>query len=179
MTAMRTSARTTRRRAEEALTGFGLEGPVSIEGLKRKLEAARGRRIIIETAQSEYFAETACGVWWECDSFDVVFVPRDASPWLREHTIFHEFSHMIFRHQGLAACENSDAGLRSFVARTMPDLDPDMVTGSLHQRTDYTGQDEREAEMLASLLTLRRAEPHDVPLSNPEAETLRRALGGA
>jgi hypothetical protein len=172
------TAKAVKRRAESALSAFGFTGPVSIATLKSALEAERGRPIVIETAERELFTDTACGLWWECDAFDLIFVPEDADPLLRDHTIFHEFGHMIFRHRGEAECADSGAlAMRSFLAKTMPDLNVDKVVGSLHQRTDYGGHAEREAEVLASLLSL-RADADARRLANGEADTLRRALGG-
>lgn len=168
-----------RRRAERALAGIGFTGPVSTGTLRSALEDLRGRPIHVERADRSMFVDTACGVWWECDRFDVVFVPEDADPLLRDHTVFHEFGHMIYRHHGDPACTPSAAdALRSFVTRALPDLDADTVTGSLHQRTDYSGPAERDAEVLASLLTL-RADADARRLRDREAESLRRALGGA
>lgn len=179
MTVRRTTTRATKRRAERTLAAFGYTGPVSTATMKAALEQVRGRPIHIEAADRSLFVDTACGVWWECDRFDVVFVPEDADRLLRDHTVFHEFGHMIYRHHGESACATSGAqALRSFLSRTMPDLDADKVAGSLHQRTDYTGEAEREAEVLASLLTL-RADADAKRLGDREAESLRRALGGS
>ena len=81
---------------------------------------------------------------------------------------------MILRHRG-SACAGEV--LREVLARVLPDLDPDTVMGSLHRRSDYGVAAEREAEVLASLLTLRDATDAD-RLGDREAEALRHALSG-
>ncbi|MBB2923622.1 hypothetical protein [Cellulomonas cellasea] len=163
-----------RRRAEEALDELGLRGPATVDALVHHLAEQRQRPLLVETAPAAFFADTACGAWWESEHLDLVFVPEDADPVLRDHTIRHELAHMILRHRG-SACAGEV--LREVLARVLPDLDPDTVMGSLHRRSDYGVAAEREAEVLASLLTLRDATDAD-RLGDREAEALRHALSG-
>lgn len=163
-----------RRRAEQALDGLDLRGPATVEALVRHLSEQRRRPLLVETAPAAFFADTACGAWWESEHLDLVFVPEDADPVLRDHTVRHELAHMILRHRGTACGGDM---LREVLARVLPDLDAGTVMGSLHRRSDYTLDAEREAEVLASLLTLRAATDVD-RLPDRQAEALRRALSG-
>lgn len=163
-----------RRRAEEALDELGLRGPAGVDALVQHLAEQRQRPLLVETAPAAFFADTACGAWWESEQLDLVLVPEDADPVLRDHTVRHELAHMILRHSG-SVCAGDV--LRDVLRRVVPDLDPDTVLGSLHRRSDYTVAAEREAEELASLLTLRAATDAD-RLRDREAEALRHALSG-
>ncbi len=162
-----------RRRVEAALDGLGIDGPLTNDVLKGALEERRGRPIYVQDAPAVLFSDTACGAWWETEHVDVILVPEDADPMLREHTIRHEYAHMILRHQGIACGTES---MTEVIRQIMPDLDPGKVLGMLN-RSDFTGHAEREAELLASLLTLRSLEA-DAPLADAEAEALRQALSG-
>lgn len=163
-----------RRRLQAAVDELGLSGPITNDAIKSVLEERRGRPIHIETAPAEMFAHVACGVWWETANVDVILIPDDVDPMLMAHTVRHEFAHMILRHQGTAC---GQLAMEDVLRRLMPDLDPGKVLAML-ARTDFTGYAEREAEMLASMLTL-RASDGDQVLANPEAEALRLALAVA
>lgn len=159
-----------RRKVEAALDELALPGPLTNDRLKAALEEQRGRPIHIQDAPAALFADTACGVWWETEHFDLILVPEDSDAALRAHTIRHEFAHMILRHQGLACGSES---MTEVIRQVLPDLDPGKVLGMLN-RSDFTGHAEQEAEMLASLLTL-RADATEA-LATAEAEALRQAL---
>ena len=162
-----------RRQAERALADLGLTGPITSDQVKATLEAHRGRPIYIQTAPAAMFDNAACGAWWETEHIDLILVPEDADPMLQRHTVFHEFGHMILRHQG-AACGTES--ITAVLRKIMPDLDPAKVLAML-ARSGYEGPAEREAEMLASLLTLRTTDTATTP-TNAETEALRQALAG-
>lgn len=162
-----------RRRAEAALEDLGLGRDVTDERLRTALEERRGKPIVVVPAPADVFADTACGAWWEAAHVDVVLVPEDADPMLRAHTVRHELAHMVLRHQGSA---NGSAAMADLLRRVLPDLDPDKVLGML-TRSEFSGPAEREAEMLATVLTL-RADDATSTLAVAEAEALRRMLTG-
>ncbi|MFI7603374.1 hypothetical protein [Actinoplanes sp. NPDC049681] len=81
---------------------------------------------------------------------DYVFFDPDTSRLHAEHIVLHELAHMLSGHTtGL------DGG-NAAVARLVPDLDPRTVHTILG-RVSYTTAQEREAEMLASLIRARGA----------------------
>ncbi|WP_157868841.1 hypothetical protein [Streptomyces atriruber] len=59
--------------------------------------------------------------------------------------MLHEIGHLLFNHHAVGAKDTHMFG------DLLPDLDASLVTGLLG-RTDYTTRQEREAEMLASLI---------------------------
>jgi hypothetical protein len=71
----------------------------------------------------------------------------------QEHIIGHELGHLLCEHEAAPMIE-------AHVSRLLlPDLDPQLVQRFL-ARTDYTAVEERQAEMVASLIS-RAANRHD------------------
>ncbi|MEU4218208.1 hypothetical protein [Actinoplanes sp. NPDC026623] len=142
--------------------------PFTLDAFLIKLEARRGRRIILRS--SDYVPGVACGMWLRLADVDVIVYARTA-PLHEEHIVLHEVGHMLCRHQGGTA-------LGEDVTRVlMPDLDPAMVR-SLLNRGAYTDIEEQEAELFATLLLERVADrrPSDNPVDAdlaPELDRLR------
>jgi hypothetical protein len=88
-----------------------------------------------------------CGLWVATATTDLIFYERVTTPPHQEHIILHELSHVLCDHQRAPDM----AGL-------LPDLDPEMVHRVLG-RAGYTSEEEREAELLASLIR-QRARSH-------------------
>jgi hypothetical protein len=89
------------------------------------------------------------GLWIATESADVLFYEQATTPPHQEHIILHELSHLLCNHY------DGDLVDASHMRRLLPDLDPEMVRRVLG-RTTYHAVEEREAELLASLI-LRRA----------------------
>jgi hypothetical protein len=94
-----------------------------------------------------------CGLWVATATTDLVFYERVTTPPHQEHIILHELSHMLCDHQRAAL-----SGLAAQVEELLPNLDPEMVHRVLG-RAGYTSEEEREAELLASLIR-QRARSH-------------------
>jgi hypothetical protein len=90
-----------------------------------------------------------CGLWVATASTDLIFYERVTTPPHQEHIILHELSHVLCDHQRAAS-----AALGSQVEELLPNLDPEMVHRVLG-RAGYTSEEEREAELLASLIRQR------------------------
>lgn len=114
-----------------------------------------------------------CGLWIDRVDSDVIGYPVDARHAL--HIVLHEVGHMLRSHRGRAPV--ADSQLASF----MPDLDPVMVRAVLG-RSVYSDVEEREAELVASLIMHRcggRSLSSPVPATDdPIAHRVRRAFGG-
>ncbi|UCM87983.1 regulator component [Streptomyces marincola] len=96
----------------------------------------------------------ACGLWVGTDEADFVFYEARTAPIHREHIILHEIAHMLVVHHRApmgdsGSGKNGDVGgeLRGLLDGLQPHL-----IKRLMQRTSYTTAEEREAEMLASLM---------------------------
>jgi hypothetical protein len=154
----------------QALVEAGdLPDPFTLDEFLAKLEARRGRRIMLRP--SDYVPGRACGMWLQLTDVDVIVYARTA-PLHEEHIVLHEVGHMMCRHRG-------EPSLGDDIARMlMPDLDPAMVR-SLLNRGSYSDIEEQEAELFATLLLERVADrrpaeaaPLDADLA-PQMDRLR------
>ena len=106
------------------------------------LAQRRGRPIVLQTIDA---GVGPCGAWLACPSADLVLYERHTSALHQQHIILHEVSHLLCGHDA----ESVDASELS--ALLLPDVRPDVVQRVL-RRTTYSAEDEREAELLASLI---------------------------
>jgi hypothetical protein len=87
----------------------------------------------------------ACGIWVSDETADYVFYQKETSPLHRLHIILHELSHIMCGHRPIPL---GDACIE---ATLFPDLRPELIRRFL-PRTAYSTDEEREAEVLATLL---------------------------
>lgn len=98
-------------------------------------------------------------MWVPTGTFDAVFYERDTSPIHQMLIIGHELGHLLAGHRPAAVLDPDAAKL------LLPDLDPQTVQRFLG-RSNYAAEEEREAEMIGSLL-LRRLRDSSNP-AGPE-----------
>jgi hypothetical protein len=89
------------------------------------------------------------GAWLRTATGDVIVIDRDASPLHRDHILAHELAHVLLGHDQL------DGHAATAV---LPGLDPAVVRGVL-ARHGSRHAEEREAELLASLIMVRVTSP--------------------
>ena len=129
-----------RRRCEARLRGIRVPSPFDLDAFCAEVADRRGRPLR-RHAVPGLSADAPCGLWVGTDKADHVFYDPGTSPLHAEHIVLHELAHILSGHSG------ADAGL----ARLFPDLDPATVRRVLG-RVSYTTAQEREAEMMASLI---------------------------
>ncbi|MCA1723417.1 MAG: hypothetical protein LC748_04035 [Thermomicrobia bacterium] len=95
------------------------------------------------------------GAWAAMESIDIVFYEQHATPFHQQHIVLHELSHILCDHQGFAI---TDEGLRSLLLTDVP-----IERLRTLQSNHYSDEDEREAEVLASLILER--------VNNAQADT--------
>jgi hypothetical protein len=132
-------------RSERRLRGVRVPSPFDLDAFCAELAGRRGRPLIRRPVPG-LSAEAPCGLWIATDRADHVFYDPGTSPLHAEHIVLHELAHMI--------CSHSGAG--DALPRLFPDLDPATVRRVLG-RVSYTTDQEREAEMVASLIRGRSA----------------------
>jgi IrrE N-terminal-like domain len=129
----------------QALVGrLALPRPFSVDAMVSELAQQRGRPIELRTLPSGTMTN-ACGLWISTDARDEIYVEEKTTPFHREHIILHELGHMLCDHESAEADEPSP------LARFLPDLSPDLIRRLLG-RTNYTTEQEQEAELVASLI---------------------------
>ncbi|GIM95392.1 hypothetical protein [Paractinoplanes toevensis] len=136
-----------RHRSEQRLRGIRVPAPFDLDAFCGEVAARRGRPLIRRPIPG-LSAEAPCGMWIATDAADHVFYDPGTSPLHAEHIVLHELAHILSGH----------AGADGTLARLFPDLDPATVRRVLG-RVSYTTAQEREAEMMASLIRGRSAPP--------------------
>lgn len=160
--------RTLRKRCEARLRELDLPDPFDVRAFRDRLAARRGRPILLCAARSDL---GPCGLWVAGPSLDVVFYEAVTSPLHQDHIVLHELCHLACDHHALPL---SEAALAELLC---PHLDQSVVQHVL-PRAAYSSDEEREAEILASLILDRasggppRREPR--PLDVETVEVLHR-----
>jgi hypothetical protein len=134
-----------RRRCERLLRGIPIPHPFDLDAFCAGLAARRGRPLHLRPVPG-LSADAPCGLWIGTAEADHVFYDPGTSPLHAEHIVLHELAHILSGHTGSAGA----------LDRLFPDLDPATVRHVLG-RVGYTTAQEREAEMIASLIRGRSA----------------------
>ncbi|MER6390833.1 hypothetical protein ACFXEL_26480 [Streptomyces sp. NPDC059382] len=134
-----------RKRCENILGHLDLTHPFSLDSLCARMEEQRGRPIRLHPLPREAAESGVCGLWVGTARVDYVFYEAQTTPLHREHIVLHELGHILFGHHSLEG-EESDGHAP-------------VVLG----RTNYTTRQEREAEMLASMIRMRAVGPGPRP----------------
>ncbi|MBG6066253.1 ImmA/IrrE family metallo-endopeptidase [Micromonospora ureilytica] len=154
-----------RRRCEQLVAELEVPEPFDIQKLCDVLGERRGRPIHLVPLRLP--AQTVCGMCVPTGDFDAIFFEQDTSPLHQLLIIGHELGHLLAGHQ---ATEVLDADASRLL---LPDLDPQLVQRSLG-RSNYAADEEREAEMIGSLLLRRvrgnRSDMDDAPLHGEDVE---------
>jgi hypothetical protein len=132
------------RRACAALVDqLDIPEPFDAAELCRRLAAQRSRPIhLLPIALS---SDGPCGLWLASRTADYVFYEQRTSRLHQEHIILHEVGHLVCQHEHSALIDEDAA------AMLLPSLAPAMVERAL-KRTGYSGREEQQAEMIASLI---------------------------
>ncbi len=146
------SLRALRRSSRARLTELGLPDTFDLSILQDRLSATRGKPIHILPMSLEVAGP--CGLWISVDDAEYILYEEKTSRHHREHIIAHEFSHMICDHRIMAA---SPAAART-TARLFPGLEPSAAQRVL-VRENLSDAQEREAEMLASIILTSAGRP--------------------
>jgi hypothetical protein len=152
----------------------GIPTPLVPEEFLSRLADHRGRPIELRPFQHGEVPDGICGLWIDRSDRDVIGFPTDARH--GSHIVLHEVGHMLCGHRGRAAVGDSQ------LAGFMPDLDPAMIRAVLG-RSVYSETEEREAELIASLImdrAISSAPRGTVQFADldPVSQRLQRTFGG-
>ncbi|MBB2943726.1 hypothetical protein FB565_003455 [Actinoplanes lutulentus] len=129
-----------RQRCAERLRGLRVPDPFDLDQFCAEVSASRGKPLQ-RRPLSGLGPGAPCGLWLGLPSADYVFYDPETSPLHAEHIVLHEIAHML--------CDHQPKGDLS--ALLFPDLDPALI-GHVLGRAGYTTDQEREAELLASMI---------------------------
>jgi hypothetical protein len=142
-----------RQRCEARLSELDLPSPFDVRRFCERLARRRGRPIVLQPVVSG----TGCyGLWVAMPSADVVYYERETSLLHQGHIILHELCHLLSGHRP------APVSLEEAARLLLPDLQPELVRRLL-QRAGYSTDEEREAEILASLILERAARTPPAP----------------
>ncbi len=110
-----------------------------------------------------------CGLWVPAAKADYIFYERDTSPLHQAHIVLHELSHLLCGHRSGALSQGELGRL------LLPDLPGNLVQGVL-PRSAYLAEEEREAELLASLILERVARRNTPRPMEPDVASLLERL---
>jgi hypothetical protein len=136
------SRRQLHRRFAALLRDLPMPVPFDARALCEQVAVRRGRPIRLTPVAR---LTGVCGLWVATETTDLIFYEQETTHPHQEHIILHELSHLLCNHYpaSLPLAEQAQS--------LLPDLDPEMVQRVLG-RAGYSSAEEREAEMLASLI---------------------------
>lgn len=158
-----------RTRYEARVRALELPTPFSAYAFCELLAARRGRPILLQPITSR---ASPCGLWVATSTTDYIFYEQETSRLHQEHIILHEACHILCAHHSTSIAEAELPRL------LFPDLCPETVRRVLRRAT-YSTRDEREAELLASLILERvtRTESAAPKRGDSQTTTLLDRLG--
>lgn len=114
---------------------------------------ARNRSITLMPVDATMLANSPCGLWLVREHDDIILYEDGTSEYHADQIILHELGHMLLGHD-----KSVGTSVKALMlTRLTPHLDSATVKAALG-RSDYHDDQEREAEMFASLMMVRRSE---------------------
>ncbi|MCX4751213.1 regulator component [Kitasatospora sp. NBC_01287] len=142
---------------EERLARLELPHRFGTQQLRQAVAAMRGKPIVLRALPNSA-ADAPCGIRVETPTADVLFVEQGTSAAHQMHILAHEISHILCDHPGSLALGDD---VTSAIG-----LNPTLVQ-RMSGRTAYTTTDEREAELMATLIRQRVYRERLLPARRP------------
>ncbi|MCZ7414802.1 MULTISPECIES: hypothetical protein [unclassified Streptomyces] len=147
-----------RARCEAVADALDLPRPFDLDVLCERIAAERGRPLRLVPLEAAPDGSLPCGVWVATRNTDLIFYEPATSSFHKLQIVLHELSHMLLGHG------SPDAERPAYVSRLMPEPDGEPVEDDedeldmdqlLHilGRTSYSDDEERDAELLATILS--------------------------
>lgn len=157
-TASRRPGRALWKRAREVAGAVSLPEPFDAETFTASLAAERGRPIELMPVSAPEGAP--CGLLMSTERADYILFPTNTTALHRQHILLHEVGHLLCGHTGADPGVDGVAIDAAAGRQLMPNLSPELVRRVLG-RTTYTEVEEREAELVATLLAQRVVRPEE------------------
>jgi hypothetical protein len=157
-----------RRRCRRELQSLGIETPLRVDALCRRLGERRGRPIRL--VPHPLPIPGPFGVWIATGSADYILYQRETSKVHQDHIILHEVGHIMADHRSTVSSDE-------IWQQLLPDISVDVTKKTLW-RTSYDEEHEREAELVATII-LEWASVLDYVASSvdPSVDRVQSALG--
>jgi hypothetical protein len=121
------------------------------------LARMRGRPIRLVPTNTAAMTDSPCGLWITRDDDDLILHDTGTSAYHIDQIVCHEVGHMVLGHSRCEKLGDEKARQIQLCVSLLPDLDPATVHAILG-RTSYPNDEERDAEMFASMLMVAAAE---------------------
>jgi len=158
---------------ERLVAGIEVPKPFDIRQFCQNVAEHRGRPISLYEVAGMAGEEAPYGAWVAVSDEDRIYLEQNTSPLHRTQIVLHECAHMLCGHAPNALKDEA------FLREVVPDVD---LAAIMHMfgRHGYTTEQEREAEMTASILLSRTGLNHAETVPADDTGTLGRlseALG--
>lgn len=134
--------------------------PWDLDVFIQNIAAQRGRPIHLIPTETAALAGSPCGLWLTRDHDDLILHEIGTSAYHISQIVAHEIGHMMLGHGRTRAFGADREREIEMCQKVLPDIDPAAVNAVLG-RTDFESDQERDAEMFASILLIAAAEAAD------------------
>lgn len=124
------------------------------------LAEMRGRPIRLVPTDTAALADSPCGIWVARDHDDLILHEIGTTDYHIDQIVGHEIGHMLLGHRRNPAFGDDKAREHDLCRQVLPDIDPQSVRAVLG-RTNGGSDQERDAEMFASLLMIAANEANE------------------
>ena len=124
------------------------------------LAEMRGRPITLIATDTASLSDSPCGLWLARDEDDLILHEAGTSDYHIDQIVGHEIGHMLLGHGRIQDSGAVTARPGDLYHAILPDIDPATVRAVLG-RSNYASDQERDAEMFASLLMIAAAEANE------------------
>jgi len=134
-----------KRRHTAIVRNLDIPRPFDLGEFVARLERQRNRPILLRPFSCG--PSLPCGLWIGTAEADYIYYEKGTTPFHITHIAMHEIAHMLLDHRGLSAWQN-------LARQIAPDVHPSLVE-LIMSRSAYSTPEERDAEILASLMLIR------------------------
>lgn len=158
-----------RQRCEEMIRPLVIPRPFDIKVFLSAL--AHRRRKHIELVSTQLEGEQPCGMLVSTSEADYIYIASSVTPLHAQHIAVHEAGHLAFGHQRTRSHHPGQPSAHDraeVLGQLLPHLAPALVQRILGRTPAvYDDEQEREAEMFASLVMAEAHHPGSIPPCNP------------
>lgn len=144
---------------EEKVDRLRLPYRFSTRDLREAITALRGKPIVLTPMSTFGAIDAPCGIRLETPQADLLFYEEGASVHHQRHILTHELCHVYCDHPGSLEVDAD-------TARALG-VNPTLVM-RMSGRTSYSTADEREAEMMATIIRQRIYRERESPARQPD-----------
>ncbi|MGW2331605.1 regulator component [Streptomyces sp. NPDC001700] len=148
-----------RRAGEEQIDQLRLPYRFTTRELRDSISLIRGKPIILRPLNTLGSVDAPCGIRLETAEADLLYYEEGTSVHHQRHILTHELMHVWRDHPGSLEVDAETAGALG--------VNPALVL-RMTGRTNYSTQDELEAEMLATIIRQRMYRERERPAPTPQ-----------